>query len=231
MAMPHFNPLAPRGARRCCPYLRAVVLYFNPLAPRGARRMSLRDLMIESIISIHSPLAGRDCPRIEEVPCWICISIHSPLAGRDADAGNFIRVKFISIHSPLAGRDELNAVQAGLSIISIHSPLAGRDNRHWLRHRAILYFNPLAPRGARPINRSGGTSDPLISIHSPLAGRDPPLSLHVSYIRYFNPLAPRGARRQKVIKMQSICRAYCTHNCLMNSSSNHTSRKMYSTSM
>ena len=38
-----------------------------------------------TIISIHSPLAGRDV-RVRPGTGAVCISIHSPLAGRDSPA-------------------------------------------------------------------------------------------------------------------------------------------------
>ena len=58
------------------------------------------------IISIHSPLAGRD-PVVMQVPSIKqVISIHSPLAGRDGgEKMKIIKHLVISIHSPLAGRD------------------------------------------------------------------------------------------------------------------------------
>ena len=107
-------------------------------------------MMHGGIISIHSPLAGRDdCPLLKIAACWI--SIHSPLAGRDIFFGSLRcvigyfnplaprgarpnataalnRMKQISIHSPLAGRDAHLCPECGRKmIISIHSPLAGRD--------------------------------------------------------------------------------------------------------
>ena len=56
----HFNPLAPRGARRDHKDRHSPGINFNPLAPRGARPFHfLIDTGIQKI-SIHSPLAGRD---------------------------------------------------------------------------------------------------------------------------------------------------------------------------
>ena len=82
---------------------------------------------------------------------------------------------------------------------------------------ADKHFNPLAPRGARPVggrsSRSGGAFQSTrpsrgetgiytfnengdeISIHSPLAGRDSARSPAHCHMLHFNPLAPRGARR------------------------------------
>ena len=61
----NFNPLAPRGARpKHRPRGRAGAKHFNPLAPRGARQ-AISSAFIRCLnISIHSPLAGRDMPRV-----------------------------------------------------------------------------------------------------------------------------------------------------------------------
>ena len=57
------------------------------------------------------------------------------------------------------------------------------------------YFNPLAPRGARPVHSPcGGEVDLPNSIHSPLAGRDKTQGNVGVTTTHFNPLAPRGAR-------------------------------------
>ena len=80
------------------------------------------------------------------------------------------------------------------------------------------HFNPLAPRGARPITLSWSglsvlfqstrpsrgetpvklrkTASQKISIHSPLAGRDDVDLNTVAEHKDFNPLAPRGARHE-----------------------------------
>ena len=56
--------------------------------------------------------------------------------------------------------------------ISIHSPLAGRDIQFSVPFRHRYHFNPLAPRGARPLLMRDLERQESISIHSPLAGRD-----------------------------------------------------------
>ena len=83
------------------------------------------------------------------------------------------------------------------------------------------YFNPRAPRGARPVvyvsasssgrfqstRPSRGATQRIfvaghqrpISIHAPLAGRDYPAFLAASWMAYFNPRAPRGARHDGLL--------------------------------
>ena len=56
------------------------------------------------------------------------ISIHSPLTGRDQIVSQFSMLSIsISIHSPLTGRDIKVVKRQLTSMISIHSPLTGRD--------------------------------------------------------------------------------------------------------
>ena len=109
---------------------------------------------------------------------WSDISILSPCAGRDRDrAGKGVPEGSISIHSPRAGRDRrIQAAVRSADHISIHSPRAGRDAWPYSRWPlSILYFNPLAPCGAR-------------------------LKRETACLRQanFNPLAPCGARRRNL---------------------------------
>ena len=57
-------------------------------------------------------------------------------------------------------------------IISIHAPLAGRDPVPSAAQTWAEHFNPRAPCGARPNNKSMFDKGFTISIHAPLAGRD-----------------------------------------------------------
>ena len=78
--------------------------HFNPRAPRGARRSCRRLPSTQPAISIHAPLAGRDDRILAALTC-IAISIHAPLAGRDDRILAALTCIAISIHAPLAGRD------------------------------------------------------------------------------------------------------------------------------
>ena len=55
----------------------------------------------------------------------------------------------ISTHAPLAGRDASGPPPEILRRISTHAPLAGRDDLTADLARAVEYFNPRAPCGAR----------------------------------------------------------------------------------
>ena len=172
-AWSNFNPHAPRGARPGLDTLFVVIIQFQSTRPsRGATR-NQSFVFLNKQISIHTPLAGRDCFSFQ--PPHICgISIHTPLAGRDEfrsrEGGQCIR---ISIHTPLAGRDvNSRSVLLPGSAISIHTPLAGRDEKEFKLLLLLQNFNPHAPRGAR--RQAGWRIERVaaISIHTPLAGRD-----------------------------------------------------------
>ena len=79
--------------------------------------------------------------------------------------------------------------------ISIHVPREGHDTLSLLTSSRRCYFNPRAPRGARPpVNRYNPQFHP-ISIHVPREGHDGLVSSPPINTLDFNPRAPRGARR------------------------------------
>ena len=179
-----------------CPSLQAN---FNPLAPRGARPQAFLDVIFKTKFQSTRPSRG-------ETACCTCpsilhtISIHSPLAGRDC----FIlpicpAAALFQSTRPSRGETILSDIKRVQRYISIHSPLAGRDPACGLKRPRRGDFNPLAPRGARPWTiwmmhsfcrfqstrpSRGETSTKKklgrnfdISIHSPLAGRDGRVSM------------------------------------------------------
>ncbi len=175
--------------------------------------------MAQDVISIHSPLAGRDgeAREGEEVAGYF-----NPLAPRGArlggDASHETEREFQSTRpsrgetmpdlfrtcrgrnfNPLAPRGARHLPPAfveNLKRISIHSPLAGRDLVQYLVGRIVaIYFNPLAPRGARrPSGRRLSGAGPFQSTR-PSRGETLPKRWQRISDRDFNPLAPRGARR------------------------------------
>ena len=101
--------------------------YFNPLAPRGARHFNAREVDGQLVISIHSPLAGRDRKMANDYLTERFQSTRPSRGETSITANLYYYGTSISIHSPLAGRDErLRSFERG-NTISIHSPLAGRD--------------------------------------------------------------------------------------------------------
>ena len=147
---PHFNPRTPCGVR---PWLRAPWGHgrrFQSTHPlRGATGRTGKHL-IQTVISIHAPLAGCDTISSNEVR-KLSISIHAPLAGCDGYYYVGRCTVDISIHAPLAGCDARASQRVdGLRKISIHAPLAGCDSCYFGRFRGCTYFNPRTPCGVRP---------------------------------------------------------------------------------
>ena len=146
--------------------------------------------------SIHSPLAGRDR---RAWPWRAALWIFNPLApcgARPSDAGGHRQHQGFSIHSPLAGRDQCGerGCHGGRRFQSTR-PLRGETKSVPECCRAMVFFNPLAPCGARhaSMQQAYGLSD--FSIHSPLAGRDMlEMTAIDRNVEVFNPLAPCGAR-------------------------------------
>ena len=186
------SPRAGRDHKNRCQWAQYNISIHSLRAGRDLRDSGCEDLIIE--ISIHSPRARRDGAKIHLIG-HVLISIHSPRAGRDHVAGGCKFLTDISIHSPRAGRDFGPLCGgAGMSRISIHSPRAGRDTAACTAFPRLLYFNPLAPCGARRKRVGFYSYETNISIHSPRAGRDRSTFRLVFQLLYFNPLAPCGAR-------------------------------------
>ena len=218
--------------------------HFNPLAPCGARQQDNLKPAKPDAISIHSPRTGRDTVSARFDDHNLTISIHSPRAGRDLSLGlvprrpsvfqstrpvrgetavqkiqNTLIINFnplapcgarhldgdaaskaptISIHSPRAGRD-LEDTQKALahSMISIHSPRAGRDVSRFAIKRWRQKISIHSPRAGRDTLSSPFSSTVNLIFQSTRPVRGETRVVRVSRLRekHFNPLAPCGARR------------------------------------
>ena len=98
---------------------------------------------------------------------------------------------------PARGATFWRAFLEATADISIHAPREGRDLRVSRSHTPARYFNPRAPRGARP----SWTGSPSISSRNfnPRAPRGARLVCdpHSGRQHDFNPRAPRGARQRR----------------------------------
>ena len=146
--------------------------YFNPLAPCGARRAGIHQHETDLTISIHSPRAGRDALLRPQTPLHTVFQSTRPVRGETAKACDGMPPKRFQSTRPVRGE-----TPQPVKITCWH-----------------VYFNPLAPRGARPrsserstthtrfqstrpawgeTRRQGrGAHQQGISIHSPRVGRD-----------------------------------------------------------
>ena len=121
---------------------------FNPRAPCGARHFQRSRCRLVSQFQSTRPLRGATAPGGPHQRIFK-ISIHAPLAGRDCSRPRRSPSTCISIHAPLAGRDDLWPEHRHEDDISIHAPLAGRDRPSQCRAPGAGNFNPRAPCGAR----------------------------------------------------------------------------------
>ena len=125
---------------------------------------------------------------------------------------------------PMRGATKKSPDESSSLYISIHAPHAGRDRRRTWRRTTRTHFNPRAPRGARQLCSSSGSSllrifqstRPMrgatatcgrsrqvagISIHAPHAGRDQPEGQRACSASDFNPRAPCGARLGRRLRL------------------------------
>ena len=148
---------------------------FNPLSPCGERLMVELEKNRISLISIHSPRAGRDtgAPQLQ-MRRDVYFNPLSPCGERQVVGDSMSPDIRISIHSPRAGRDGgWTEVEADSRTISIHSPRAGRD---FVKTMGIMkkaaFQSTLPVRGETFCIAVSWLRSYLISIHSPRAGRD-----------------------------------------------------------
>ena len=194
------SPLAGRDGHPHNPNLPFLkISIHSPLAGRDPRWFIRGDGMVN--ISIHSPLAGRDLlgqdaqkyagifqstrpSRGETIAVLGAdqpgkhFNPLAPRGARPAAVRLLPELKDISIHSPLAGRDSDRLAFRSTTVISIHSPLAGRDLRTSRAQRWRSYFNPLAPRGARPSQTTQKSHHTRFQSTRPSRGETPACICH-----------------------------------------------------
>ena len=150
--MTHFNPRAPRGARRQGHMISRNSNFISIHVPReGHDAMAGLPKGINADISIHVPREGHD--ETETVNFWQSIEFQStcPARGTTADFMLLAPDDNISIHVPREGHDTtLTAGESRMMTISIHVPREGHDGRCISGRQQRRHFNPRAPRGARP---------------------------------------------------------------------------------
>ena len=147
----HFNPRAPRGARRL--YLVGLLnaLPISIHVPREGHDLCLYlvGLLNALPISIHVPREGHDSPALiihQQPP----ISIHVPREGHDGGNNTFRRAHtYFNPRAPRGARQDLIGTLDALGWISIHVPREGHDLSLQKFCPSFTYFNPRAPRGAR----------------------------------------------------------------------------------
>ena len=173
----YFNPRAPRGARRTKPRTGPRRYRFQSTRPaRGATPLERGGAKAFIDFNPRAPRGARPDEEIIAAADWIFQSTR-PARGATGSRWACSSSLPISIHAPREGRDELLAGAVVAGDISIHAPREGRDGRTPPAVPKAAYFNPRAPRGARPAR-----------------------GCHQWNKSYFNPRAPRGARRSRIVQ-------------------------------
>ena len=197
-----------RGATKRKFQFRGRITHFNPRAPRGARRCTFEGKTYTAYISIHAPREGRDGNSSFRVVGFREISIHAPREGRDVLRLLALRAEVISIHAPREGRDVSDSGTPSTGVnFNPRAPRGARPELVLCGGDGGRNFNPRAPRGARPQNLKHSRIVYPFQSTRPARGatRTAPY-LRVSMIN-FNPRAPRGARPILPV-MSTFCRIF-----------------------
>ena len=169
----HFNPRAPRGARRllCVSVLRRRYIsihvpreghdkstpetspgcftYFNPRAPRGARLAVMMDEEAAGIFQSTCPARGTT----SSAPRGYCgLEFQSTCPARGTTLPRLLHqnLQTISIHVPREGHDNISIGRnVARHLFQSTCPARGTTRSTRSTCSTCTHFNPRAPRGAR----------------------------------------------------------------------------------
>ena len=123
--------------------------HFNPRAPRGARRRTGRENPVDGGISIHAPREGRDCWEFLPVAGRDNFNPRAPRGARRSQAnGDGVYRKFQSTR-PARGATPRSANHFAILPFQSTRPARGATRGHKTGLSVLNDFNPRAPRGAR----------------------------------------------------------------------------------
>ena len=221
----HFNPRAPCGARLATSVLLLTAARFQPTRPLRGATGQLDKAGVNTEISTHAPLAGRDAGRSASIPsrrhfnprapcgarqtyqhCAFLLSYFNPRAPCGARPGGDTMIPFpdkFQPTRPLRGATQGPEESHRTLQISTHAPLAGRDDGPVCAavvRDPISTHAPLAGRDGQQTDHGGHE---VISTHAPLAGRDRLSSASTLHTAAFQPTRPLRGATAKVYK--SLC--------------------------
>ena len=131
--------------------IRSLSTHFNPHAPRGARRRLV--VADGRVIKFQStcPARGTTGGAMVEYTAALPISIHVPREGHDFYKQDYQDQHGISIHVPREGHDShKRRQQRSGSHFNPRAPRGARPKPRLSISGRASNFNPRAPRGARP---------------------------------------------------------------------------------
>ena len=151
IALVHFNPRSPRGERPSLStgtYSRAL---FQPTLPARGATTVCRCRTAFASISTHAPREGSDASRIKFCACR-SISTHAPREGSDPALLRMAsRVVLFQPTLPVRGATCGSGHAGGQHRVSTLAPAWGATAPRRPRRR-LRQFQPLPPRGGRPIS-------------------------------------------------------------------------------
>ena len=177
--------------------IRSLSTHFNPHAPRGARRRLV--VADGRVIKFQStcPARGTTGGAMVEYTAALPISIHVPREGHDSHKRRQQRSG--SHFNPRAPRGARRCEESQRVAKSFNfNPRAPRGARRFIKrgnHKSEINFNPRAPRGARPATAAPAAADNAdFNPRAPRGARPHWQAYTAPQSVYFNPRAPRGAR-------------------------------------
>ena len=147
--------------------------HFNPRAPRGARRNTRVYPLHKRLISIHVPREGHDYHPFKSSPHVSRISIHVPREGHD-----FYNLKgrgwsTISIHVPREGHDpHCSAIASAMPGFQSTCPARGTTFYFMMSASLKSIFQSTCPARGTTVSRQPSVAAARISIHVPREGHD-----------------------------------------------------------
>ena len=188
-----FNPRAPCGARLAPQASKWPLRYFNPRAPCGARLLAHPASCGYGLFQSTRPLRGATVHQAIPAVCR-SISIHAPLAGRDCiSATSLTHVPYFNPRAPCGARLLSTPTRRRSMEFQSTRPLRGATASKTSRE-VMCPFQSTRPCGARRVAPSisaqnTGDFNPRAPCGARrLAHTQPGISI------YFNPRAPCGAR-------------------------------------
>ena len=193
--------------------------HFNPRAPRGARHAAFRQKSRRVTFQSTCPARGTTAGNCATTSCASNFNPRAPRGARQSYATVWEGAGAFQSTCPARGTTQAHQARGCLRRFQSTCPARGTTVRDKAKIKRRNYFNPRAPRGARPHQRSPAVRAAAISIHVPREGHDMLSFVMTGSVINFNPRAPRGARRQDKIcrsrprQFQSTCPARGTTKC------------------
>ena len=144
----HFNPHSPCGERPSAWRISPANCNFNPHSPCGERLLNIDMMVIGSLISIHTPLAGSDENIRETGNNRKDFNPHSPCGERRQKPHRYQSHGYFNPHSPCGERPRGWKLVKPMTRFQSTLPLRGATHINRVSVAANLFQSTLPLRGA-----------------------------------------------------------------------------------